>query len=163
MSEQDVKLFQSNMGLTYNIRAGKNNSVFLAQLQEGKLVGTRDPLTGKVYIPPRGPVPTNGLMMDEFVAVSDRGIVCTFCVVNLKFPGQVLKVPYVGAWILLDGSDIPFMHIVGDIEADQVRMGMRVAAVWRPREEWGPTSENILYFRPTGEPDADYDSYREHV
>ena len=33
-------------------------------------------------------------------------------------------------------------------------MGMRVEAVWRPREEWEPGLQNIEYFRPTGEPDA---------
>ena len=33
-------------------------------------------------------------------------------------------------------------------------MGMRVRAVWKPREEWGTTIENILHFEPTGEPDA---------
>jgi hypothetical protein len=40
---------------------------------------------------------------------------------------------------------------------------MRVEAVWAPPEEREPTLESIKYFRPTGEPDADYDSYREHV
>ena len=34
-------------------------------------------------------------------------------------------------------------------------MGMRVEAVWKPRDEWGTTIENISHFRPTGEPDAD--------
>ena len=36
-------------------------------------------------------------------------------------------------------------------------MGMRVEAVWAPAEELRPTLESIKYFRPTGEPDADYD------
>jgi hypothetical protein len=38
-------------------------------------------------------------------------------------------------------------------------MGMRVEAVWKPREEWGTTIENIAHFRPTGEPDAPYESF----
>ena len=33
-------------------------------------------------------------------------------------------------------------------------MGMRVEAVWKPREQWGTTPENIDHFQPTGEPDA---------
>src|SRR5439155_1346803 len=44
-----------------------------------------------------------------------------------------------------------------------VRMGMRVAAVWKPREQWGTTAENIDHFRPTGEPDAPYESYAHHL
>ena len=47
--------------------------------------------------------------------------------------------------------------------ADEVRMVMRVEAVWRPREEWGTTIENISHFRPTGEPDADYETYKQHL
>jgi hypothetical protein len=31
---------------------------------------------------------------------------------------------------------------------------MRVQAVWAPREQWGPTFENIRWFRPSGEPDV---------
>jgi uncharacterized OB-fold protein len=31
---------------------------------------------------------------------------------------------------------------------------MRVEPVWKAREEWGPSLENIEYFRPSGEPDA---------
>jgi hypothetical protein len=42
-------------------------------------------------------------------------------------------------------------------------MGMRVKAVWKPREEWGTTIENISHFAPTGEPDADYESYKVHL
>jgi uncharacterized protein len=47
--------------------------------------------------------------------------------------------------------------------ADEVRMGMRVEAVWKPREEWGTTVANIDHFRPTGEPDAPFESYAEHL
>ncbi len=42
-------------------------------------------------------------------------------------------------------------------------MGMRVEAVWKPRDEWGTTIENISHFRPTGEPDADYETYKQHL
>ena len=61
----------------------------------------------------------------------------------------------VGAWppiqeshVEMDGADIAFQHLVQGIPAGQVRIGMRVEAVWRPCEEWGPTLENIAHFRP---------------
>ncbi len=35
--------------------------------------------------------------------------------------------------------DIPFLHLIQEIDVADVRMGMRVQAVWKPpREEWGP-------------------------
>jgi hypothetical protein len=42
-------------------------------------------------------------------------------------------------------------------------MGMRVKAVWKPREEWVPGLQNITHFRPTGEPDVPYESFKEHL
>ncbi|HLR99607.1 MAG TPA: DNA-binding protein, partial [Mycolicibacillus parakoreensis] len=36
-------------------------------------------------------------------------------------------------------------------------------AVWAPREQWTYGMENIEYFAPTGEPDADYDTYKHHL
>ena len=68
-----------------------------------------------------------------------------------------------GGQVLLDGADIPFLHLVTEIDPADVRMGMRVQAVWKPREEWGLGIDNIDYFKPTGEPDADYDSYKHHL
>ena len=88
----------------------------------------------------------------------------TYCIVNVPFLGQRIKPPYVSAYVLLDGADIAFLHLILDIDAaDEVRMGMRVEAVWKPREEWGTTIENISHFGPTGEQDADYESYKMHL
>ena len=68
-----------------------------------------------------------------------------------------------GGQVLLDGADIAFLHLILDIPADEVRMGMRVKAVWKPEDEWGTTIENISHFSPTGDPDADYETYKNHL
>ena len=104
-----------------------------------------------------------GAALDQFVELSDKGTVTTFAIINIPFAGQRIKPPYVAAYVLLDGADIPVLHLVSDIDANEVRMGMRVKAVWKPREEWGLGIDNIEYFRPTGEPDAEYDSYKHHL
>jgi len=38
-------------------------------------------------------------------------------------------------------------------------MGMRVQAVWKPDGERQGSHEDILHFRPTGEPDAPQEFY----
>jgi hypothetical protein len=43
---------------------------------------------------------------------------------------------------------------------EDVRIGMRVQAVWRDRSEWGPTSENIRYWKPIDEPDVPFDQLK---
>ena len=65
--------------------------------------------------------------------------------------------------LLLDGADIAFLHLILDCPAEDVHMGMRVKAVWKPRDEWGTTIENISHFAPTGEPDADFETYRNQL
>ncbi len=40
-------------------------------------------------------------------------------------------------------------------------MGMRVEAVWKPDGERQGDHDDILYFRPTGEPDAPHESYHQ--
>ncbi len=137
-------------------------STFLRGLEEGKLLGARSGKGGKVYFPAREADPATGQPLDEFLELPDKGTVTTFAIINIPFAGQRIKPPYVAAYVLLDGADIPFLHLVTEIEASEVRMGMRVQAVWKPREEWGLGIDNIDYFRPTGEPDADYDTYKHH-
>ena len=53
--------------------------------------------------------------------------------------------------------------LIAECPVEEVRMGMRVQAVWVPDEEIGPTLQSIKYFKPLDEPDADFDSYKEHL
>ena len=162
MSEP-VSRFKVPVRLNYTIRSGEAAGRFLRQIKEGRIVGRRCADTGRVYVPPRGPSPVTGKPMHEEVELPDVGTVTTFCIVNVPFEGQGLELPYVGATILLDGADIPLFHLVGGCDASAVTRGMRVKALWKPKEEWGYTTENIRYFKPTGEPDVPTEQFEEFV
>ncbi|WP_174566817.1 OB-fold nucleic acid binding domain-containing protein [Nocardia crassostreae] len=149
--------------LSFKHTAAPQETEFLKALVEGRLLGARAGNDGKVYFPPRGADPRTGAPTEDYVELPDTGIVTTFCIVNVPFQGQRIKPPYVAAYILLDGADIPFLHLVLGLEATDVRMGMRVKAVWKPREEWDYGLDNILHFEPTGEPDAAYESFAHHL
>jgi uncharacterized OB-fold protein len=143
--------------------ASLQETEYLLGLKEGRIIGQRCPVCRKVYVPPRGACPVDGVPTEESVELPDKGIVTTFCIVNVPFPGQKIPPPYVAAYVLLDGADIAFLHLITECPAEDVRMGMRVEAKWKPREEWTTGLQNIEYFRPTGEPDADYESFKEHL
>ena len=149
--------------LDYLYAASPEESAFYRGLAEGRILGQRCPTCHKVYVPPRSACPADGTPTTDEVELPAKGTVTTFCIVNVPFMGQRIKPPYVSAYVLLDGADIAFLHLILDIAAEEVRMGMRVEAVWKPREEWSTTIENISHFRPTGEPDADYETYRQHL
>ncbi|NIL76102.1 OB-fold domain-containing protein [Rhodococcus sp. B10] len=158
-----VEMITTPVRLEYTHSASAEESYYLRGLKEGRILGGRTDSAGKVYVPPRGADPTDGRPTAEQVELPDRGIVTTFCIVNVPFLGQRIKPPYIAAYVLLDGADIAFLHLILECDPADVRMGMRVEAKWKPQQDWDYTLENIEYFRPTGEPDADYDTYRHHL
>jgi uncharacterized OB-fold protein len=153
----------TRVSLDYNYAASPEESLFYRGLNEGRIVGQRCPTCQKVYIPPRSACPADGTPTEEEVELSQTGTVTTFCIVNVPFLGQKITPPYVSAYVLLDGADIAVLHLILGVPAEEVRMGMRVKAVWKPKDEWAFSLENIDHFEPTGDPDADYDTYKQHL
>ncbi|MFJ2918990.1 Zn-ribbon domain-containing OB-fold protein [Streptomyces sp. NPDC087307] len=141
--------------LDYRYTPGRAQSAYLDALSRRRIVGERCPSCHKVYVPPRGACPTCGVATTERVEVGPRGTVTTFCIVNIKAKNLDIDVPYVYAHIALDGADLALHARIGGIPYDQVRMGLRVEPVWT---EGGRHPD---HYRPTGEPDADYDAYKE--
>lgn len=156
-----VTRFMAPTRIEYLVTAGDNTIGFLRGILERKLIGKRCPSCENVYMPPRGSCPMCAVAMTEPVEVSQRGTVTTFSVVRFPFPGQVLDPPYACAHILLDGADVPLLHVVGDCDVNEVRMGMRVEAVWV--QDLQPTLASVRYFAPCDEPDTPYESFSEYV
>jgi uncharacterized protein len=159
---EPVRKIRTPIRLDYTITAGEAQSRFLRGIAAGKILGQRCPQCEKIYVPPRGACPTCGVPTREDVELGHTGTVTTFCVVNIPFAGSV-EVPYVCASVLLDGADVTLFHLVQEVPVDEVRMGMRVEAVWVPRDELAPTLESIKHFRPSGEADAPYETYKDKM
>ncbi len=147
--------------LDYVVTACSVTGAFLEAILERRLVGRRCPACEKVYLPPRSACPTCAEPTIEQVEVGPKGTVTTFSVVRFPFEGQVLEPPYACAHVLVDGTDTPLLHIVGDCDVDTVRMGMRVQAVWA--DPLMPTLASVRFFAPIDEPDAPNASFAEHV
>jgi len=165
MSEEKkaVKAIVTPTRLEYDISPGTATTRSLRGIQEGRILGQRCPECHKVYVPPRGSCPRCGVLTRDEVEVSGKGTVTTFCIVRVPSSNIDLPLPYTAGQILLDGADIPFLALIQECEAEEVRMGMRVEAVWKPREEWGPSLGNIRYFRPIDEPDVPFEKFKEHL
>jgi hypothetical protein len=147
-----VRSVRTPARLDYTFTAGQATTRFLTGIANRKILGERAP-GGKVYVPSRGADPQLGLPTSEQVEVAHTGTLTSFCVVNVAFYGQGMEIPYTSGLILLDGSDLPIMHLIQECPVDDVHIGMRVEAVWVDDADLGPTLESIRYFRPNGEPD----------
>jgi uncharacterized OB-fold protein len=160
---EPVSLLLAPISLDYDFSAGQSASRFLRGIAEGKLLGQRCPVDGRVYFPSRGACPQHGVTFgEESVELPDIGTIVTFSIVRVPAENIPLELPYITVNVLLDGADTILMHVL-DAKLDDVHMGMRVQAVWKPKEEWSTSTTNIIYFRPIDEPDASYDSYKEHI
>lgn len=158
-----VKSITTPIALDYDYVTGRAQSRFLRGIAEGRILGQRCVECRRVYVPSRGACPRCAVRTEEEIQVSDKGTVTTFCIVRVPSENLAFNPPYVCAAVLLDGADIPFMNVMQECALEDVRMGMRVQAVWVPKEQLGPTMSSLRYFKPIAEPDAAYDTYKEHL
>ena len=160
--EQPVTGIVSPVRLEYEINAGEATARYLLGLAQGKIIGGRAPSSDYVYAASRGTDPMTGEPTSIEVEVHDTGVVTTFCVVNIPGLSELApEIPYASAQILLDGADNTFFGLIRGVPVDEIRMGMRVKARWA--DELKPDHTSILWWEPTGEPDADYETYKGYL
>jgi hypothetical protein len=169
--------FMSQMvSLDFVSRTSPVHTRFDQQMREGRIIGHRCPSCSKVYVPPKGFCPLCCVVTTESdeTEVKDTAIVTSFTVITpIQYRGQQEKEEYVLANLLLDGADSTIgQQRIGGISNDQVRMGLKVRAVWNEPDSaddegggmrgWG-VGVMVRHWEPSGEPDADPSVFREHV
>ncbi len=157
-----VKSIVTPIRLEYDYTPGRATSRFLRGIARHCILGQECPKCHKVYVPPRGSCPAGAVPTEREVEVRDTGTVVTFSIIRVPSENIHFELPYAAISVLLDGAGIPFFHVVQDIPLDQVRMGLRVRARWVATEALAPTIASIECFVPSGEPDAPWESFREH-
>jgi uncharacterized OB-fold protein len=150
---------------------------FAQGLLDGRFIGQRSPVSGKLIVPGRGYDNMNRAMCTEQdeVVVPDRGTVSSYTVITpVQYYGQKETEPYIRCSILLDGTDSPIIGVdVRDIPVAEFRVGMRLQAVWRAPEErkvdgldnrFGGAWEDVIgRWEPTGEPDVDPNTLKDYT
>jgi hypothetical protein len=141
---------------------------YAAALMDGKLIGHRCPKCGLVYAPPRGYCPIDVIETTDAdeVELSNQGVVTNYTVVTpVQYYGQEKTEPFAKVSIQLDepGGSLSLQDVL-EIPVEEVRVGMRVEAVWAPPGErnvdeignrsFGSAEGAIRGWRPTGEPDV---------
>lgn len=128
---RQVERITMELTQSYKYSLGKV-SRFFVELENRRLFATRCPRCGKVYAPPR-PLCPNCLAVADWVELSGKGVVKTYSVLHFS-PGsnddvRALETPYVLAYVLLDGADTLFPHLL-KAPPDHVRTGMRVSVAF---------------------------------
>ena len=170
---EPVRFMPQLIGLDYTLRTNPVAQAFGATLAEGRITGHRCPRCSLVFVPPKGfcsicVIPTGP--QDE-VEVADRGLVTSWTVLTpIQYTGQKERADYALASILLEGADGTIgQQRLAEVATDEIRMGLRVEAVWAPPGERDADDRGyglgtaVEGWRPTGEPDAPRADYEKHT
>jgi hypothetical protein len=131
----------------YTYSAGSVRSKFLIELRANKkIMGTRCSTCNWVYVPAK-PICGKCLSnLEEWVEVSDKGTLMSYTVVYQTEPAHPMHVPFIYGVIKLDGADTSLAHMVSEVDAEDLRIGMRLQAVFK--EERQGSILDIKYFKP---------------
>lgn len=136
-------------GLRYAWDTGVAVGRFLAELKQGRIVGRLCHRCQRVLVPPRMFCERCFRPTDAWRPVKDSGAVNTYSVSHIRWDAMRIEQPILIAVIEIDGaSGGGFLHYLDEVEPDQIRIGMRVKAVWKPPEERTGSILDIRHFRP---------------
>lgn len=160
---EPVQSVRTPIRMEYDYTPGAGLSAYLRAIKDKRILGDKCPVSGQVFVPPRGVSPVAGVRTTQLVELPDTGYIESFNITRVPIQGRDdLHPPYCSAWIVLDGASVGFIGLVSGIDAADVRIGMRVKAHWKPDDELEMSATNILWWEPTGEPDVPITDY-EHV
>ena len=130
---------------------------FLDGLRDGRILATTCTSCGRTLVPPRAFCERCFRPTDAWMELAATGTVETFSICYVTWDMRPLDEPELPAVIRIDGSsDGGFLHKLGEVAPDDVRIGMAVEAVWKPMDDRTGSILDIAYFRPRDhEPDRE--------
>ena len=150
--EGDLITFELTLDVPYRWSAGEHVSRFLKELRdEGKIYCNVCPKCGRAHVPPRPVCGRCNVRMGEWKELSDKGTVLIFNIFEQGFwdptYGKHREVPHTIALIQLDGPPCVFTHLLEETDVNKLRVGMRVQAVFKPKEMRRGHIRDIVHFK----------------
>lgn len=119
---------KGQIAIPYTWHVGDVGSRFLAALRdEKKILGSRCPECGKVFVPARKNCGACFVDISEWVELKPEGVIEAYTIVHYSHPIQPVKPPFAYALIKLDGADVGFLHLIKK-DLDKLKNGLRVKA-----------------------------------
>lgn len=132
----------------YEWSAGIAGSHFLAELRDnGRIVGTRCPKCSQLMVPPRVFCEKCFVEAKEWEVAGNTGTIHSFTVSHIAVNAARLEKPVCLGLVDLDGGGGIF-HFLDEVEPDQIKIGMKVEAVFKDKKERVGSITDIKYFRP---------------
>lgn len=133
--------------MPYMYYAGSTGSRFFIELRDNKrIMGIRCSKCNRVYVPPRSTCLGCFGKLKEWVELDSRGTLESYTFVQYPLPVHPLIAPFAYGIIKLDGADTGLTHFIGEVEPEELKIGMRVKPVFKEKREGNIL--DIKYFKP---------------
>jgi uncharacterized OB-fold protein len=164
-ASEPVTMVDYNASITYTTPVTLNTVRSEQAIEQGRFLGLRCPTCGRTYTGGRGYCPVDALALTEEheVDLPQSGVLTNYTVVTpVQYPGQTETEPFSRVHVWLEGTDVVLGYqVLLEVPNDQIRIGMRLAAVWASEAELREQAaemgreRGLVGWIPTGEPDVD--------
>jgi uncharacterized OB-fold protein len=113
---------------------------------EGKILGTYCPHCNHTYVPAAAFCERCLGKLDDWIDMGTIGDVVTYTLLSVALDGSPLEKPEIIAFIRF--GDGGLVHHLGEIELEQVEIGLMVEAVLKPASKRTGSILDIKYFKP---------------
>ena len=151
LQELEPFVFDGKIDIPATYSAGKVGSQFLIELRDNKrIMGIKCPACNLVYVPPKSTCKYCFGELSEWVEVSHEGTLLTHAVAYQPTPVQPVEPPIAYGIVQLDGADTGLVHMLSEVDFKQLKVGMKVKAVFKVKKERVASILDIKYFKPVG-------------
>jgi len=149
LEELEPIVVHQNLKVPYRYSMGATASKFFTEIRDHKrILGLRCPKCCLVFVPPRSSCGRCFSPLEEWVEVSDKGMLQTYTIVHYSTAVQPIPSPLIYGVIQLDGADTGLAHLISETDYERLRIGMRLQAVFK--EGRSGNMLDIKYFKPIG-------------
>lgn len=131
-----------NWNFEYRYFAGDTATRFFREIRDNRrIMGTRNPVSGKIMVPARAFSDADFVAADEWVETGPEGRLEVFSIIGTKFPG-LPDPPFVIGYVTLDGADTAILNSIRGIDLSDLNRAAnvllrqpRVRAIFRDDRE----------------------------
>jgi uncharacterized OB-fold protein len=149
----DVPYVADNPDLRYSWDNGMALTTYLDGFKQGKIRGSRCRKCGRMMIPARAFCEVCNLKdVVDYYDLPDTGTVRTFTLSRVNWDSSMLPGGKINIFAVIEidgaGEDMGLCHMLSEVKPKDVKIGMRVKAVWKAAKDREGTVIDCKYFRP---------------
>lgn len=158
LTDEDIRsgkihIIEDSLDCAYAWDTGVAVNRYLSELKDGRIIAKECKQCNRIMLPPRLFCELCFKPSNDWVYVQDTGVVNTYSICHVHWDASRIgpdEKPYLPAVIEIDGASagMGIMHLLGEVKPEDVKIGMRVKAVWKPAEERTGSITDIKYFKP---------------